>query len=1109
MPDLILPTPAGHPPFDYDVFVSHSSEDQKWVLGWLIPKLEAAGLKPCYYQEHFDPARPVLKNIGLAVEQSRKTVLVLSPAWLQSEWSELESLIAQQRSPAFRNHQLIVLMFKKCEPPSELGILPYLDFTAESNWDNTLQRLVDAINDKLRLRPRVSGPIVLPQSDEQDLFTGRVKELQRLEELLVMREGQKLCSIIGVAGTGGIGKSALACHFAEIFKDAFPDGVFGLRVDGKSIDVVAREFARSAGETIEAEDERDGAAIMQEVFRHRRALLIFDNADNPDIKDLRPGGDRCAVIVTTRDRQLPSSLGIPDFGRIDLPPLPEPDSRQLLEKLLGKDRVSAEPEAADKIIELVGNLPLALRIVGAILQLEDWRTLSEFADVLREERERLSRLKVRGDISLDVRASLSLSLKHLKEAEIDFLACLSVCAQDGFSKSAAMAAGGAAEQTAVDGMTYLYRLSLLNRAESQELRFVFHPLVRVFAAELAGDRSLKADAAERHASFYVRLVKSHNAADRVTDAVLTEELDDILLASEWLLQHKDDDYEFVIRLEPFLQRNGYWEQADELMSGFLLLAESQEDWDAVIQLRIQKSKFLTLRGHLAQAQEILAPIESAVVRIEGKALRDRSEAMWLNILGGILVRLGNFNEAVEVLQRSAAINETQNDRRGLAKVLNSLGGVLQRVGRFDKAEDAFKRSADIEHQLGNRRGQAMVLNSLGGVLQRVGRFDEAEDAFKRSYELLVEMEELRGQAMVLNSLGGVLQRVGRFDEAEDAFKHSADIEQELGNKRGQAMVLNSLGGVLQRVGRFNEAEDAFKRSADIEQELGNKRGQAMVLNSLGGVLQRLGRFDEAEVAFKRSFAISEDLGDQRSLAMVLNSLGGVLQRVGRFDEAEVAFKRSYDLLVEMEELRGQAMVLNSLGGVLQRLGRFDEAEVAFKQSIQMGETLKDKVHLAKVRTAYGRALLSHRDTAKATAQLQQAFEIEVELRSVRGLEIVTPPLTEAIILSGNPDDALKYSERALAVAPRSARLRSLRDRLSATARSTAQLKSGSIKVIKRDRNGGLFGFIAPNDGTQDIFFHESNVEPDHLSQLKKGCRVQVGVESGPRGPRARFVKPTS
>ena len=185
MSDPILLTPAAGSAFNFDVFVSHSSQDQEWVLGWLTPRLEAAGIRPCYYQEDFDPTRPIIKNIPLAIERSRKTLLVLSPAWLKSEWTELEALIAQQQSPAFRKQQLIVLMLKKCEPPSELAILPYIDFTDESNWDKQLQRLIDAINDKLRLRPKPSGPIVLPQSDDPQLFTGRAEELQKLEALLV------------------------------------------------------------------------------------------------------------------------------------------------------------------------------------------------------------------------------------------------------------------------------------------------------------------------------------------------------------------------------------------------------------------------------------------------------------------------------------------------------------------------------------------------------------------------------------------------------------------------------------------------------------------------------------------------------------------------------------------------------------------------------------------------------------------------------------------------------------------------------------------------------------------------------------------------------------
>ena len=132
---------------------------------------------------------------------------------------------------------------------------------------------------------------------------GREEEMKRLERLLLSPGGSRLCSIVGLAGTGGIGKSALAFHFATVHQADFPDGVIGLRVDGKSPDAIAREFARAAGDEIDVDDPREAATLMQQTFRDLRMLLIFDNADNSTtIQTLRPGGDRCAVLITTRDR---------------------------------------------------------------------------------------------------------------------------------------------------------------------------------------------------------------------------------------------------------------------------------------------------------------------------------------------------------------------------------------------------------------------------------------------------------------------------------------------------------------------------------------------------------------------------------------------------------------------------------------------------------------------------------------------------------------------------------------------------------------------------------------------------------------------------------------
>ena len=954
------------------------------------------------------------------------------------------------------------------------GVADYADHEKDDHFrfyaiEASYRFLMAFLKENLINQSKRKVPFILPQLDVS-YFTGREGELKRLEELLLKKEEPKICSIVGLTGSGGIGKSAVACHFAELHKTDFPDGIIGLRVDGKDVDTIAREFAHSSGEEIEPDDTREASTIMQDIFRHRQLLLIFDNAIDSSIRSLLPGGNRCAVIITTRDRALPALLDTPQEGRIDIDILLDPDAMLLLERRLGKDRVDSERGAAQQIIELVGNLPLGLEIVGAALQNQARRSLTDYAQSLREERDLLRKLKIRGDEHLDVRASFMLSLKLLTPAEIDFFSCLSVCAKDSFSLQAAMAATGCNKETAEETLTFLHRLSLLNYAQSRENRFVFHTLILLFAQELAVERSLQDLAAERHAKFFVEFVKSNDLNDPSISHFVAEELEDILLAAEWLQSQNKADYELAIKLGSFFQRHGHWRRALDLMTGFLELAERIEDWNAVVQFNIQQAKYLTLCGDLQKAYEALNPISDILGRIPDKTSRLHCEGMWLNTLGGILQRQGNFDGAMDAFQRSYDSCVKLDDLRGEAMVLTSLGGVFQRLGKFDEAVDAFQRSASIEEELGNLRGQAMVLNSLGGifqrqgnfddaldafqrsyaiskklgdelslamvlnsqggVLQRQGNFDEAVDAFQRSYDLLVKLEDLRGQAMVLNSQGGVFQRQGNFDEAVDAFKNSITLGRKLGDIRHVAMVLNSMGGVFQRQGKFDEAVDAFQDSIKIGEKLSDNRHIAMALNSMGGVFQRQGKFDDAVDSFQRSYDSLVKLDDLRGQAMVLNSLGGVFQRRGKFDEAVDSFQRSYDSLVKLEDQRGQAMVLNSLGGVLQRQGKFDEAMKALQPSFDILKRLNDKIGLAMVHRMMGKTLLLNGDIENAVAELIKSFEINEELKNIRGIGVVTTTLIKTLLQLNQREQAISYCQRALSIDPNNKRLLKLYDQLT-------------------------------------------------------------------------------
>jgi hypothetical protein len=231
-----------------------------------------------------------------------------------------------------------------------------------------------------------------------------------------------------------------------------------------------------------------------------------------------------------------------------------------------------------------------------------------------------------------------LSLKLLTRNEIDFFSCLSICAKDGFSLQTAMAATGCNKETADETLTFLHRLSLLNYAQYRANRFVFHTLILLFAKELAVERSLQDIATERHAKFFIEFVKSSDLNDPSISHFVAEELEDILLAAEWLQSQNKADYELAIKLGFFFQRHGHWRRALDLMTGFLKLAERVEDWNAVVQLRIQQSKYQSLCGEWQKAYEMLNPISDILGRIQNEKARYRLEAMWQNTLGGVVTK---------------------------------------------------------------------------------------------------------------------------------------------------------------------------------------------------------------------------------------------------------------------------------------------------------------------------------------------------------------------------------------------------------------------------------------------------------------------------------------
>lgn len=738
-------------------------------------------------------------------------------------------------------------------------------------------------------------PRQLPGTVRQ--FTGRAEELTALTRLLDRTDagagGPVVISAIG--GTAGVGKTALAVHWANEVADRFPDGQLYVNLRGYD-----PEQPMSAGDALAGflrglgvpapdipVDTDERAARFRSLLAGRRILVVLDNARSAEqVRPLLSVPPGCLAVVTSRDA-LAGLVAREGAIRLDLDPLPEADAVGLLRALIG-DRATADQAATEALAAQCCRLPLALRVAAELAVSRRDVPLGDLVGELADQQQRLSLLDAGGDPGTAVRAVFSWSSRQLDDdaARMFRLVGLHPGASLDCYAAAALAGGTVAQaRRLLDGLARAYLIQAVRPG-----RYGMHDLLRAYACDLVG-------CAERQAAlvrlFDYYLYVSSTAMDaafpaerqnrpQVPPVASAPALTDPAQARAWLDTERDSLVASIVHAAA----NGWQGHAMGLAAAL--------------------DRYLHTGGHYPEIIVVYTWAADAA----RKAGDPVAQAQALRSLGVADLRQARYQQATERLGEALALYRSAGYHRGEARTLVDLGIVDFRQGRHQEADDNYRRALVLYREAGDQSGEALTLGNLAGVDYRQGRYQQAASSSEQSLSLFREIGDRHGEAYTLSNLGGVYLRQGRYQEASRQLRQALVLCRENGHREGEASVLSGLGEVDLRQGRYQESTTHLRLALALFRKTGNRSGEVQVLNSLGGALIGTGEAVQAGDHYAAALALARQIGDTYEQAAAHNGLGRVHDSAGDASQAREHWRQALDLFTrlgapEADQVRAQ------------------------------------------------------------------------------------------------------------------------------------------------------------------------------------------------------------
>ncbi|MFI5908098.1 helix-turn-helix domain-containing protein [Dactylosporangium sp. NPDC051541] len=635
-------------------------------------------------------------------------------------------------------------------------------------------------------------------------FSGRAADLARLDALASPGEP----AVIAVSGSPGVGKTALAVHWAHTAADRFPDGQLYLDLRGfgpagaaMNVAEAVRTFLQALGvpaaylpDTIEGQ-----TALYRSVASGRRLLVVLDNAQDAEhVRPLLPTGPGSAAVVTSR-RRLTGLVAHDGAEPLDLG-LPSAEAGlALLAGRLGTRPAAAERAAAAAVVTACARLPLALVIVAARVRCSGASLTTVAAELAAGGPERLDALDG-GEPASRVRSAFSWSVAALEPAAAGLFRRLGLHPGTAVGLPAASSLAGEPAAAVRRRLTDLVQVGLVG--ERPDGRYVLHDLVHLYAADLA-----RAEPAPARAAAVRRVLDHYLHTAIAADRRLAPFREPIGLPPAPPAPGAT--------LEPIPDRDAaqaWFAGHDDALLGAVHLAAAEGLDEYTLRLSWSLFNHLGRRGRWHDLAAIAAVAVAAAGRLDHPLARPQAEylaAYTDQVLGRFAAAHRGFTAALAGF--AAAGHEP-----GLAMTHKGLTLLYDREDQPAAALHHGRRALAFYQGLGDRHGAAHSHNAIGWSQARLGDHTGAEASCRTALTLFEALADSNGLCNTWDSVGYLQHRQGHYAEAVASYRralHSARAH--TADRHCVVDLLDHLADSYTALNRPTEAAAVWSEALDI------------------------------------------------------------------------------------------------------------------------------------------------------------------------------------------------------------------------------------------------------------------------------------------------------